>query len=121
MDLHAGQAELPPVSSGITDLYTGQASFRVNQQEQEVPDNDRCANVCVNKHVCWDMGFLKHKEFMVMRSVIHVYMLQRVTLVTHRLLAAQVVIPTVAGIILASRFIICNRFNQPTSLDRQKT
>ena len=48
MDLHAGQAELPPVSSGITDLYTGQASYRVNQQEQEVPDNDRCANVCVN-------------------------------------------------------------------------
>ena len=43
MDLHTGQAEIPPVTSGITDLYTGQASFRVNYQEQ-VPDNDRCAN-----------------------------------------------------------------------------
>ena len=44
MDLHAGQAELPPVSSGITDLYTGQASFRIYYQEQEVPDNDSCGN-----------------------------------------------------------------------------
>ena len=51
MDLQAGQAELPPVSSGITDLYTGQATFRVNHQEQELPDNDRCANVCVNECV----------------------------------------------------------------------
>ena len=56
MDLHAGQAALPPVSSGITDLYTGQASFQVNHQDQDVPDNDRCVNVCVNVSVlCYDV------------------------------------------------------------------
>ena len=43
MDLHTGQAEIPPVTSGITDLYTGQASFWVDYQEQ-VLDNDRRAN-----------------------------------------------------------------------------
>ena len=43
MDLHTGQAEIPPVTSGITDLYTGQASFVCE---------------CMCKRVCCDMMWL---------------------------------------------------------------